>query len=447
MELSKGQLLIFEEYSNGKNIFLTGPGGSGKTTIIKEIYSDAIENEKKICVTALTGVAANLLDCEATTLHSWAGIGLGKLSAEKLVSKIRKNSNKKENWIKTEILVVDEISMLSLELFDKLNTIGRIIRKCEKPFGGIQVIFSGDFFQLPPVNDPFFCFESKNFNSTFNSFVLLSSIFRQDSDDFKSLLNNIRRGVITRSNISTLKSRIGVECPEGIVPTVLSPLRKLVEKINSSKMESLETDGHIYNRKVLTSITLTTDKDIRKKSKCSQEEIENALEYIKGNTLSENKLILKEGAVVMYIINNENMYNGMQGIVESFKKVKQLDKDGEKFIESEQYYPVVKFYNGTKKIITDHIWKSDDVPGIGLSQLPLILSWAVTIHKSQGSTLDYAVVNIGKDIFEAGQTYVALSRLKSLSGLFIEHFSIKSIMINPKVQEFYKSSLFESKKG
>ena len=435
MELSKDQLRVFDDYSNGKNIFLTGPGGSGKTTVIKEIYADAMENEKVVCVTALTGVAANLLDCEATTLHSWAGIGLGKPDVAKLVTKIRKNSNKKENWTKTEILIVDEISMLSLELFDKLDSIGRIIRKSEKPFGGIQIIFSGDFFQLPPVNDPYFCFESKKFNNSFNSFVLLQSIFRQDSDDFKNLLNNIRRGVITKSNVSTLKSRVGLKCPDGIVPTVLSPLRKLVEQINSSKMESIETDGHVYHRKVLTDIPITTAKDIRKKEKCSSEDIENALEYIKGNTLSENKLILKEGALVMYIINSENMYNGMQGTVTSFKKV------------GETEYPVVKFYNGVEKIIIGHVWKSDDIPGIGLEQLPLILSWAVTIHKSQGSTLDYAVVNIGKDIFEAGQTYVALSRLRSLSGLFIEHFSINSIKINPKVQDFYKSNLFAEKNG
>ena len=433
MELSDGQLLIFEEYSKGQNIFITGPGGSGKTTIIKEIYSDSIENGKIVSVTALTGVAANLLDCEATTLHSWAGIGLGKQPVNKLVSKIRKNTNKKENWTKTETLIVDEISMLSLELFDKLDSIGKIIRKSEKPFGGIQVIFSGDFFQLPPVNDPYFCFESKNFKSTFNSFVLLRSIFRQDSDDFKSLLNNIRCGVITKGNISTLKSRIGIECPEGIVPTVLSPLRKLVEEINTLKMESLETEAHVYHRKVLTDIPITSAKDIRKKSRCTPEDIESAIEYIKGNTLSENKLTLKEGALVMYIINNENMYNGMQGIVESFKKV------------GESEYPVVRFYNGVVKIVTEHVWKSDEIPGVGIAQLPLILSWAVTIHKSQGSTLDYAIVNIGKDIFEAGQTYVALSRLKAISGLFIEHFSPGRIRINPKVQDFYKSNLFDAK--
>jgi len=257
MELSKDQNTVFNDYRAGLNIFMTGPGGSGKSTTIKEMCTDAIQREKVVCVTALTGVAANILGCGATTLHSWAGIGLGKGSVDILCRRVSKSKSKKEKWLNTDILIVDEVSMLSLDLFDKLNRIGSHVRRSSKPFGGIQVIFSGDFFQLPPVNDPYFCFESKDFKSVFDSFILLGSIFRQSSEEFKILLNNIRKGVISNKNIKLLNSRIGVECPEGIVPTVLCPIKRLVVEINNTKMEELDTKAYIYTRAVKTKIPLT----------------------------------------------------------------------------------------------------------------------------------------------------------------------------------------------
>ena len=142
------QQQIFEAYLNGDNIFMTGPGGTGKTYTIKNIYKHAIENNKKICVTALTGVAAVLLDCNAMTLHSWAGIGLANKSDMAIINKIYKSKYYRHNWENTEILIIDEVSMMSAQLFDLLNKIGQIIRKNNKPFGGIQIIFSGDFFSI-----------------------------------------------------------------------------------------------------------------------------------------------------------------------------------------------------------------------------------------------------------------------------------------------------------
>jgi len=142
---------IFESYLNEENIFITGPGGTGKTYVIKQIYEHAINNNKKISVTALTGVASVLLDCNATTIHSWSGIGISNKTETQIINKINRSKFYKHNWENTDILIIDEISMMSSRLFDLLNKIGQVIRCNKKPFGGIQLIFSGDFFQLPPV--------------------------------------------------------------------------------------------------------------------------------------------------------------------------------------------------------------------------------------------------------------------------------------------------------
>lgn len=421
MNLSDGQSKIFELYSSGKNVFITGPGGSGKSEILKIIYSDCIKNKKKVSVTAMTGVAANILGCNATTLHSWAGVGLGTGKFESILKKIKRNKNKKESWLSTEVLILDEISMLSLELFVLLDTIGRSIRNQDKPFGGIQLLFSGDFYQLPPISPQDFCFESPLFDECFENKVSLSIIFRQTDSQFKSLLNNIRIGRITKSNVKLLQARIGLESPEGIYPTVLCPTRRQVEKINTKKLNSLEGKEYTYRRDEHDKFLMTQAEE-KKRKLMTQDEIDYELKFAKNSTLSEHTLVLKKGAHVMHIVNDEDTYNGSQGVVTGFR-------DG---------YPIVEYYSGVKKVVTPYIWKSDTVPGFALEQLPLILSWAVTIHKSQGCSLDYAKINIGEDIFEAGQSYVALSRLKSIDGLYIEHFSPEKIKINQKVAEFYK---------
>ena len=174
MELSREQQLAFDKYVQGHNIFITGPGGSGKSALIKQIYRHANSQMKDIYVTALTGCASILLGCKAKTLHSWAGIGLGNAPVDQLIFRIRQNKFLKAVWKQTDILVVDEVSMLSLKLFNMLNDIGKAIRKNLRPFGGIQIIFSGDFYQLPPVGDKDepetqqFCFESDDWNSVFH---------------------------------------------------------------------------------------------------------------------------------------------------------------------------------------------------------------------------------------------------------------------------------------
>ena len=157
MQFSEEQQYAFDLYLSGKNVFLTGPGGTGKSKWIQSVYAHC---KKRIHVCAMTGCAALLLDCNAKTVHSWAGIGLGN------PDKALTNKFTRERWRNTDVLIIDEISMMSDELFDMLNTLGKTIRKSTKPFGGIQLLFCGDFYQLPPV-DAKFCFEHKEWSSEF----------------------------------------------------------------------------------------------------------------------------------------------------------------------------------------------------------------------------------------------------------------------------------------
>jgi ATP-dependent DNA helicase PIF1 len=226
MDFSREQQIAFNKYIEGDNIFITGPGGSGKSALIKQIYEDANLKKKVIHVTALTGCAAVLLNCKAKTLHSWAGIGLGNGTIDSLIKKIGNNTSAKNTWKSTDILVIDEISMLSLKLFNLLNEIGKKIRKNnQKPFGGIQLIFSGDFFQLPPIgtqDDPEsnqFCFESENWNIIFNPNcqIKLVKIFRQTDEKYSSILNQIRIGRIKQKSIDILNEYVGRNYDEKLI--------------------------------------------------------------------------------------------------------------------------------------------------------------------------------------------------------------------------------------
>ena len=435
MELSLEQQIAFDKYIAGYNIFITGPGGSGKSALIRQIYKHACLNSKIIYVTALTGCAAVLLNCQAKTIHSWAGIGLGNQSVENLVKKIKNNKFSKELWKTTEILIVDEISMLSYKLFNVLNKIGKIIRNNARPFGGIQVIFSGDFFQLPPVgnNDEpdsmRFCFESEDWNTVFqkDNQIELKKIFRQNDDVYTNILNQIRIGKIKKKSFELLSQYVGREPSSDLIiePTKLFPTRSRVDFINSSKMELLKSEERKYSVINKLDLEMTkAEKNIR--LEYSIQDIERELNYLGSTAICEKDIGIKIGAQVMCIVNMpcSNICNGSQGIVIGF-----CDVTG---------YPRVKYNNGVEIIMSRHIWISDKIPGIGISQVPLILAWALTIHKSQGATMDTAEIDIGNSVFECGQTYVALSRVKNLEGLYLSSFDVSKIKVNKKVQLFYQ---------
>ena len=446
-ELSKEQQFAFHKYLQGHNIFITGPGGSGKSALIKLIHKHAYNHFRTIQVTALTGCASVLLNCKAKTLHSWAGIGLGNGTTEQLVTKIKKNKFAKALWKQTDILVVDEVSMLSLKLFDTLNAIGKTIRGKPQPFGGIQIIFSGDFFQLPPVGDKDepdtqrFCFESNEWNSVFHRDcqIQLVKIFRQTDEIYSTILNQIREGKIKRKSNDLLLQYVDRPFDSNLVaePTKLYPTRNKVENINNTKMSSLQGEEREYKIKYIKDIEMTKN-DRLKRLEFSERDIQIELDFLASNLICEKEMKLKVGSQVMCIINIQSdtgieVCNGSQGIVTEFCEVTGS--------------PRVKFNNGIDRIMVRNVWASDKIPGVGVSQIPLILAWALTIHKSQGATMDAAEIDVGSGIFECGQTYVALSRVKNLEGLYLTSFDAKRIRINKKVKEFYDSlTLYEKEK-
>jgi ATP-dependent DNA helicase PIF1 len=439
MEYSEEQIIVFNKYTQGTNIFITGPGGTGKTALIKYIQKDAFRKGFNIQVCALTGCAAVLLECKAKTLHSWAGIGLGNGSLEQLVTKIMKNRFLKANWRGTDILVVDEVSMMSQKLFELLDAIGKAVRKNDRPFGGLQLIFSGDFYQLPPVGNTSepetvkFCFESLLWSQTFlkDNHVQLTKIFRQSDLNYQKILNQIREGKLKRSSNETLLQKVGQQIPDNCIvrPTKLFPTRNKVDQVNLKAMNDLKTEEKEFNLKYHSDLEMTAT-ELFKRRQFTKEQIQTELLYLKGNLRCDEVVKLKIGAQVMCIVNIElvngqTLCNGSQGIITKL---------------SEQGLPVVKFSTIEGPIaMSYHVWPSENIPGIGVSQLPLILAWALTIHKAQGATLDIAEIDAGSGIFECGQTYVALSRVKSLEGLYLTSFDASRIKVSRRVQEFYAS--------
>ena len=420
---------IFNSYLNGDNILITGAGGTGKTFSIKKIYEHAVKNNIKICVTALTGVASVLLDCNATTLHSWSGIGLCNKTDFNIINKIYRSKFYRHNWENTEILIIDEISMMSCKVFELLNKIGQTIKHNKKPFGGIQIIFSGDFFQLPPIKETTFCFESEYFNDCFTKIINLTKVFRQNDMIYKNILLNMRKGLISRKTIDILNNKVLNESDNIYNETNITrlvPTKSKATNINEININSIKGKKYVYKRNFKESDVNLNELEKIKLDLMTQDEKDLEYKYIKESTLTEEKLILKKGAFVMCITNLDlsmGIANGSTGIVCDFTPKK---------------LPIVQF-GEHKIVISIKEWKSDNVPGISVYQLPLILAWGITIHKAQGLTLDKAIIDVGNDIFEAGQMYVALSRLKNLDGLYLEEFSIEKLKINSKVLEFYNN--------
>ena len=413
--LNSEQQAVLEEVFQSKNVFITGPGGTGKSMLIKEIQRQLEAKGNTVAITSLTGMAALLIG--AHTIHSWSGIGIGTRPVNDSFEFIRKCQPKvREAWRTTDVLIIDEISMMSDELFEKLDLLGQKLRWNEKPFGGLQIICLGDFYQLPPVNAKF-VFESSIWNKTLDCAVFLDTIYRQKDPVFQNMLNEIRIGYVSNKTDALLKSRIGLDfSKEEIQPTKIFTRRDMVDAVNKSAFDAL--DGQVF--------TYTVSTKCKGKIKIT-EPMKKAIDKLDANTAYVPELLLKVGAQVILKINinvEAGLVNGRMGIVKDC---------GPSYVD-------VRFKGDSIDTrIEHHEWILEDYEKVSRVQIPLVLAYAITIHSSQGSTLDCAYIDIGSNVFEYGQSYVALSRVKSLDALYLHSYSRHAIRAHPKVIAYYKS--------
>jgi len=437
MSFSKEQCLAFQRFLLGENLFITGPGGTGKTFLIKEIVRSMKERGILYQVCAMTGCASVILGDGTKTLHSWCGMGLASGNKDVICNKIIHNKKTKGSIKKVRVLIVDEVSMLSKKIFEALNDAMKILRKSIAPFGGIQIIFTGDFFQLPPIgNDDEssrFCFESINWLDVFtwNNHIELKYIFRQEDDIYKKVLNQVRRGELDSESVSILQKCLKKVVQGDILPTKLFAVRSKTDFVNTRMYDKLDGEEHIFKLEVKHDLTTFIESskiigcvDILNCNDLSFMEKNIEADKLANNTNRISELKLKCGTRVMCLYNlavDEGICNGSQGVVIDFSRG----------------FPIVLFTNGHKRLI-EPIWiQSEEFPCIGVGQIPLCLAWALTIHKIQGATLSIAEMDLGNSVFEYGQTYVALSRIRSLEGLYLSAFQPKRIKANPLVKIFY----------
>ncbi len=419
--LSADQKQAVYDIEDGESIFVSGSAGTGKSFLLQ--YLKANYCDAGLHITASTGIAA--VNVGGQTLHSWAAIGLGNLPAEQIIENLlsAKFSRVRRKLKMAKMLAIDEISMISAPVFDLINDLLKTIRQNDQPFGGLQLILFGDFLQLPPVNrdrqmanDYQFCFQSRAWQELNPKMVLLQTVFRQEDNNFVQLLNNIRFGKINENDITTLKSRIGLpEEVSAIKPTILASHNAQVDAVNRLELKKISNNSQNFAAKFSGNST--------------------KIEFLRKNCLANEDLELKVGAQVMMLKNTyqkEGVINGSIGVIKEFSK--------------KSNYPIVEFNNGKILTIAPEIWalekfdveKREIIVEAEMSQVPLLLAWAITIHKSQGMTLDKVKCDLSK-VFADGQIYVALSRVRSLEGLYIDGLDFNRIKANPEIVEFYSN--------
>jgi ATP-dependent DNA helicase PIF1 len=412
IKLRKKQNTAYNLMSLGKSVFLTGAGGTGKSSVIKMFVK--MNKRKVIGLTSTTGTSALLIG--GVTLHSFTGIGLGKGSVNSITTNIFKRSYIRKRWNDLEVLIIDEVSMLSPDLFDKLEEIARIVRHSELPFGGIQLILSGDFCQLPCIDSNDFCFEAKCWDKCVDETIYLTEIIRQSDTVFQECLNNVRIGNLTDKTIELLKGRVGVELKNdyGIIPTKLYPKNYSVDNTNNRELDKLAESGvEFFEYKMEATVYSNT------KNKSL------VLEKFKKYCNAQDTLQLCVGAQVMLLYNldmENKLANGSRGVVV-------------KFVDD---LPMVKFISGVERVLDYHVWEMEenDEKVMSAIQIPLKVAYAFSIHKSQGCSLDYAEIDLS-EIFEYGQGYCALSRMKNIEGLSITNIDFDKIQAHPKAVEYY----------
>jgi ATP-dependent DNA helicase PIF1 len=422
--------IINDVFVNKRNIYLSGPGGTGKSyLLVNTIKRIAEKKHINVAMTSTTGVSA--LSIGGTTIHRWSGIKLGKEPLMVITKRIFNNRESLDRWRQCHIMIVDEVSMFGCQPLELVNRVAQEIRGNKKPFGGIQMIFSGDFLQLPPINDEF-AFNSEVWNDLdIRCYRLCTPRRYPDVAHFEMLLR-ARVGEVTPDDIKKLKKRVdayidyigsGGERKDEIKPTRIFSLKKDVERHNMTQLNNLKTERFIYN--ATDKITIKKSKDgsvIGDKKKLTAKEISDYTEFM--DTAVYRQVFFKKGAQVMLTCNLDidlGLVNGSRGVVKS------CDSEAVEIL----------FKNGINTRIGMYANDFDDGRvKMTRNQIPLILAWAISIHKSQGATLDYAIVDLGSSIFAAGMGYVALSRVRTLDGLLLSNFIPSKLYGNEEALEF-----------
>ena len=404
---------------NGENIFITGHAGTGKSYILnklKELFG------KKLTITSTTGIAA--VNVKGQTLHSWAGVGLCRNTIENTVEKIKNRPTQFRQICNCKILAVDEISMLSVETFEYVNEVLKQIRENDLPFGGIQVIFIGDFFQLPPVEREYeeerrYCFDAKLWYEFNLKNIVLRKNYRQNEENFINALSHMRTNRLTKEDIALLKTRNVVSDTSQTNILHIFSTNEEANRYNYAKFNAINkpittfsaTEGVYRNGNLICDNFDTRENNI--------------LEIFNKGCRADKEIHLKEGCKVMLLINmdfEKGLINGACGTVDAFN---------DNSIN-------VTFDNGVNANIPKHKFEffyNDKVLAERM-QYPLKLAYGITIHKSQGMTLDKLVVDCAR-VFERGQVYVAMSRVKTLDGLYLKSFDAQKVLVDNKVAKFY----------
>ena len=434
--LNPAQRRAAETILAGHSCFITGPGGTGKSFLLQTLHDIYAASSKTLAITAMTGCAALLIGPYAKTLHSWAGIGLGRGNPEVIIEAIIKDGKRKKRWRQTDCLIVDEVSMLTPALIELLDLVGRRVRKVDAPFGGLQMVFSGDFYQLPPVSKESGSATAFAFLSPLwpRLTVQLTEILRQKDPVFQAILNEARTGDLSPESYAMLETRKTMDWKrQEIKPTLLFTKNNDVNAINENQLAKLPGEEKLFEATTVSH------------PRMSAQAVQWAVEKLDRDASYEVTLKLKVRAQVMLLKQPfrddvdkdgkpkkcpiEGLVNGSRGIVTDFAY------DGN---------PMVKFLNGPPypvKIGPTN-WDSDaEKPEekVSREQIPLRLAYALTIHKAQGASLDSALIDVGPSTFEYGQAYVALSRVRSMEALFIYEIAPRAFKAHPAVKAFYAS--------
>lgn len=417
MTLNEDQQRAFDQFILGKNLFITGSGGTGKSHIINQIRQYCVSHTINFGVTSSTGVSA--VNIQGTTLHSFLRVGLAKKDHIELYNDLRSKSYNKfkiKELQLLEVLVLDEVSMISDILFDKLSEYLKLIRNNNKPFGGIQMVITGDFLQLPNIEGDY-CFHSYTWKELELETILLKKQMRQINDStFATILNDLRYGIVKKSAYDLLKTRIidiNTEYSDfDIQPTILYAKNVNVDAMNENKLQNLIDKGYktqlyplIYNKN-----------------------ISGIKNWIKNNYINEEPLKLVINAQIMITYNIDPLIgicNGTRGIIRDMSET----------------IVTIELVNGSLYNI-EYITRKDDLYEKNLlkvSYMPIKLASAITVNKAQGLTLDKAMIDLGTDIFAPGMAYVALSRCRDLESVHLIDLSIKSLKkVSEEALEFYK---------